>query len=148
MTAMSLCSAPAVPRRLALCALLAAAAVAGCAPSSSSNQADDFSGTQKDVAETIDDLSSAARSSDEKEICSTLLARDLVRKLDAAQGRCSGAISDQLDTINDADIDIRSIQVSGDTATARVVTEFDGNDRVSTLRLVRDAGRWRVAGLG
>jgi hypothetical protein len=121
--------------------------VAGCAPSGgSSNEADDFQGAEKEVAEVLDDLSTAARQGDEKEICSTLLARNLVRQLDRSRGRCVGAVEDQLEALNDADIDIRAVTVTGTTATARLVSQFNGDDRESTVRLTRDAGRWRVSG--
>ena len=135
-------------RRLPFAVVLVIPALAGCGAASTSDNAKDFKGDQKAVAQSIDDFSKAARDSDEKEICTSLLARDLVRRLDASAKRCTGAVSDQLDAAGDNKIDVKTIVVAGSNATATVVSKVDGHDRRQTLRLVDENGRWRLTGVG
>src|SRR3954470_4440468 len=134
------------PAYFAVCLVLPA--LAGCGAASSSDSAKDFTGDKKAVAQTLDDFSKAARDNDEKEICTSLLARSLVRRLDATGPRCTGAISDQLDAAGDDKLDVKTIVVSGRTATATVVSKVDGDDRRQTLQLVSEDGRWRLSGVG
>jgi hypothetical protein len=134
-------------RRLPLAALLLALALAGCGASSTANNAKDFKGDQKAVAQTIDDFGKAVRDNDQKTICTDLLARALVQRLDASRQKCTGAISDQLDAAGDTKLDVKTISVTGNRATASVVSKVDGKDRTQTLTLVNESGRWRLSGL-
>ena len=122
-------------------------AIAGCGASSTTDNAKDFKGDQKAVAQSIDDFSKAARDSDEKEICTSLLARSLVRRLDATRQRCVGAVSDQLDAAGDDKLDVKTIVISEGTATATVVSKVDGDDKRQTITLVDEDGRWRLSGV-
>ena len=122
-------------------------ALAGCGASSTTDNAKDFKGEQKAVAQSLDDFSKAARDSDEKEICTSLLARSLVRRLDASPQRCAGAVSDQLDAAGDDKLDVKTIVISGTTATATVVSKVDGHDKRQTITLVDEDGRWRLSGV-
>jgi hypothetical protein len=129
---------------LALC--LVVPALAGCGAASSSNNAKDFKGDQKAVAQTIDDFGSAVRNNDEKKICTDLLARARVASLDATPQKCTGAVNDQLDAAGDTKLDVKAIRVTGNRATATVVSKVDGNDRTQTLSLVNENGSWRLDG--
>ena len=122
-------------------------AIAGCGASSTTDNAKDFKGEQKAVAQSLDDFSKAARDSDEKEICTSLLARSLVRRLDATRQRCVGAVSDQLDAAGDDKLDVKTIVISEGTATATVVSKVDGDDKRQTITLVDEDGRWRLSGV-
>jgi hypothetical protein len=135
-------------RRLPFAVCLVIPALAGCGASSTTDNAKDFEGEKKAVAQSLDDFSKAARDSDEKEICTSLLARSLVRRLDASSQRCTGAISDQLDAAGDDKLDVKTIVISGSNATATVVSTVDGDDRRQTIRLVDEDGRWRLSGVG
>lgn len=134
-------------RRLPLALLLLAPALAGCGPAASSNNAKDFKGTENAVAKTVDDFSSAVRNSDEKKICTDLLSRALVTRLDASSQKCTGAISDQLDAAGDTKLDVKAIRITGTRATATVVSKVDGHDRTQTLALVNEGGGWRLSGV-
>ena len=133
--------------RTSVLPLLALVALAGCGASSTSKNAKDFSGDEKAVAQTIDDFSKAARDSDEKEICTSLLSTDIVRRLDATRQRCTGAISDQLDAAGDDKLDVKGIDITGPQATATVVSKVDGHDRTRALLLVNENGSWRLDGV-
>jgi len=134
-------------RRRSLAVLLVVPALAGCGASSSSNNAKDFKGDQKAVAQTIDDFSSAVRNNDEKKICTDLLSRSLVTRLDATAQKCTGAVADQLDAAGDTKLDVKTIGVTGTRATATVVSKVDGHDRTQTLSLVNENGGWRLNGV-
>ena len=135
-------------RRLPFAVCLVIPALAGCGAASSSDNAKDFTGEKKAVAQSLDDFSKAARDGDEKEICTSLLARSVVRRLDASRQRCVGAVSDQLDAAGDDKLDVKTIVISAGTATATVVSKVDGDDRRQTITLVDEDGRWRLNGVG
>jgi hypothetical protein len=135
-----------VPARALALPLLAALAVAGCGTTSTSSSGK-FSGQSKSVAQTVDDLSSAARKSDEKAVCTQLLARSLVQQLNSGSSTCEKAVGTQLDSADDTTLKVESVKVTGANATAVVTSKFDGSSQQRTLRFTREDGRWRIAGL-
>jgi hypothetical protein len=131
-------------RPLAL--LLAAAGLAvGCGPTSS-NSASDFTGVKKDVATTVDDLSSAARKSDEGEICTNLLASSLIQQIQSGGQTCKLAVSHALDDADTFDMTVKSVTVTGSNATA--VVDSKHKDTNDTFKLVKEGDRWKLASLG
>jgi hypothetical protein len=134
-----------VPARALALPLLAALAVAGCGTTSTSSS-NNFSGESKNVAQTVSDLSSAARKSDEKAICTQLFARSLVQQLNTGSSTCQKTVSTQIDSADDTTLKVDSVKVTGPNATAVVTSKFDGHDQKRTLKLVRENGSWRIAG--
>jgi hypothetical protein len=136
-----------VPASRTLALLLAAAGLATGCGASSSNSASDFSGVKKDVATTVDDLSSAARSSDEGKICRDLLAVALIDKLRTASHKsCNSAVSDALDDADTFDTTVKSVTVTGTNASA--VVDSKRKDTNDTFKLVKVGGRWKIASFG
>jgi copper chaperone CopZ len=138
------------PLPVLLAAACAASLLAGCAAAPTSDSAKKFKGDQQAVAKVVDDLSTAATKSDGKRICTSILAPALAQRLPSGTRDCAKVIEDQL---SDADagaltIDVKSVQVSGDTATAKVQSTVSGKDAIQTLRFARDGRAWRIAGLG
>jgi hypothetical protein len=134
------------PRPAALAVLALAALLAACAPSSGSNDsADDFRGDQRAVASTVEDLESAAADGDETRICRDLLAPALVRSL-AAQGGCPAAVDKAIDNSDTFAVDVESVRIAGNNATARVKSETGDTDRFGTLTLtrIRPSAGWRI----
>jgi hypothetical protein len=127
---------------VALIALLVAVAVAGCTASSSSSG--NFQGTERDVADAIDDFSSAASRKNEAKICDELLTRELAQSLRSTGTNCETEISDALADADDYDLTVKDVSVSGATATAVV----ENNDRTATFRLQKVGTAWRIAALG
>jgi hypothetical protein len=123
--------------------VLAALALSACGQGQSSS-ADKFTGEQQRVAQAVEDLQSAGASRDEAELCSRVLAKDLVDRLAAGTRSCTQEVERALGDADEFDLTVQSVQVSGTTATARVK---DGRDRVQTLRLVREGSDWKVAAL-
>jgi hypothetical protein len=131
-----------VKRTLAL--LLPVLALSGCAPSGGQGvDTGRFQGESKDVARTLDDLTDAARRKDGQRACAELLSRRIVDALGRAGG-CQKAMEDQFGDADAFTLDVKSIQVDGDRATARVESDFNGVKRVTTLPLVREGNSWRV----
>jgi hypothetical protein len=135
-----------VPASRTLALLLAAAGLATGCGSSGSNSSSDFSGVRKDVAKAIEDLESAARKSDQARICRDLLTSTLVGTIRSGGQSCDSAISDALDDADTFDLTVKSVTVSGSTATAVVDSkEKSTND---TFKLAKEGGRWKIASLG
>ena len=133
--------------RRAAAAVLAPVALAGCgAVGAATDNAGDFKGDQKAVAQVVDDLAKAGAKRDGKEVCTTVLAAPLRRR---ALGDCPKVLHDQLSDADVFKLDVQKVAVSGDRATATVKPTGGATDeRVRTLRFVREGRAWRLAGLG
>ena len=153
----------------ALAALALAWALAGCASSVSTSS---FKGEQHDVAQAVADLQSDVTAGDEEKICKDDLAASLGGRLNtvekeqkarekkqrartvrvAAPGRCRRVVKDQLTEIDSTDMKVESVALAAGAAprraTARVRSVYEGKRRFKTLSLVKEGGRWRIAGLG
>jgi hypothetical protein len=135
-----------VPASRTFALLLAAAGLATGCGATGSNSASDFSGGKQDVATTIDDLSSNARKSDERAICTNLLASSLIQKLQTGGQTCATAISHALDDADTVDMTVKSVTVTGTKATALGDSKQKApND---TFQLVKEGGRWKIASFG
>jgi hypothetical protein len=128
---------------LALIVVALALAAAGCTASSSSSSGN-FQGTERDVAQAIDDLSSAASRKNEAKICDELLTKELAQSLKSTGTDCATEISDAIADSDDFDLTVKDVSVSGQTATAVV----ENNDQTATFRLQKVGQDWRIASLG
>jgi hypothetical protein len=129
--------------------LLLAPALAGCGKAVSTSA---FKGEQHEVAQAISDLQADATAGDEKKVCANDLARALLTRLQAAPGGCSKVVKDQLNEIDNDELAVDSVQLGPGTpprsATARVRSIFSGRTVRSTLALVKEGSRWKIAGVG
>ena len=128
------------------CAALLAAALSACAKTVSTGA---FQGEQHEVAQAISNLQSDVTAGEERKICSNDLASEVVARLDAAPGGCTGAIKEQLLEIDSSDLSVESIQLSGTGAqrvvSARVRSTYGGKKRTSTVTLVKQGGKWKIS---
>jgi len=132
-------------RTLAL--LLAAAGLATGCGATGGNSASDFSGVKKDVATTVDDLESAARKSDEAKICTDLLTPSLSAQLSAAdKSSCNSAIHDAIKDADTFDMTVKSVNVTGNNATAVVDSKHGSSNETFTFENV--GGRWKISSFG
>jgi outer membrane lipoprotein-sorting protein len=132
-------------RTLALL-LVAAGLVSGCGAAATTKSAKNFSGAQKDVATTIDDLQSAASKSDQAKICKDLLAGSLISTIQSGGQTCTTAISHALDDADTFNMTVKSVTVNGTTATA--VVDSKHKSTPDTFRLVNEGGTWKIASFG
>ena len=132
---------------LRLLALVLAAAIGGCGQAASS--AGDFKGGEKDVAEVIEELQTAAQSRKPEDICSEVLSRRLADGLKTADGDCVDAMDKVTGDADDFELDVTAVTITGATATARVKARKGGKDNVLTsYTLAREDGKWRLTSLG
>ena len=129
----------------ALAVLLAAAALLGCggsddAPRTAPQPA--VGGDQRGILATIDELQTASRSGDGRKICAEVFTAQLARSIARASKRsCSREVREKLFRADESISVQRSVTVVGSKATA-VIREQNGD--VSTLHMLRQAGRWRI----
>jgi hypothetical protein len=132
---------PAPKRGFAL--LLVVAALPGCGGSDDDSQPNGrVGGDQRDILETVDALQSSSRRGDGRTICAELFTPALKRSIRrASRGSCAAEVRKRLFRPN-ASISVRRpIAVQGSTAAAVIREE---NGEVSTLQMVKRAGRWRI----
>jgi hypothetical protein len=105
-----------------------------------------FKGEAHAVAQAISNLQSDVTAGDQQKVCANDLARAVLAHLDAAHGGCKEAIKSQLAEIDNPELSVKAVQVSGTSASAQVKSVFSGKSRLSTLALVKESGRWKVSG--
>src|SRR4051812_16110943 len=107
-------------RRSALIAAALALPMTACGAAPKSDSASKFKGDQAAVAELVDDLATAGRAGDAQKICSQILAKQLVAELKSAGGDCVTEMDRAIDDASDFDLQVRSVKVNGNTASAQV----------------------------
>jgi hypothetical protein len=139
---------PAAPPKLTAALAAAALLASGCA-GAQKDSAKDFTGAEKQVATTVEDLQAAGKKGDETKICDDLLATALVNQIKQAKSTtCATAVSTSLDDVDSYDIQVKKVTVSGTTATAAIESKDKDGNRPDTLTLVKEKGRWRISSLG
>jgi len=121
-----------------------AVALGGCSltPSSTSNTAG-FTGVQGLIASQLNKFASDASSDNPTDLCTNVLASSVVDKLNRSGG-CKTDITNQLKTIDDFSLTVKTVNVKGATATAAVQTVQNGKKVIGTMSLVRESGVWKV----
>jgi hypothetical protein len=127
---------------------LLAVGIAACGSSVTTNT---FKGEEHEVARAISNLQADASAGDQQKLCKEDLAGSIVGVLSRARGGCNQAIKNQLAEIDNFEVSIHAVHVTGTgphlTATATVKSIKAGKTRPSTVTLVKEAGRWKVSGL-
>jgi hypothetical protein len=129
-------------------AALITLALAGCAQGGTKNSdsTKDFSGEQKAVASTVEDLQSAAKDRKGAAICADLITAELRDKI--SRTGCPKVVKDAIRDTDEVDLVVKTVVVKGDTATAVVEEKVgDKKRRKRTIVLQKTAGRWRVSEL-
>ena len=128
--------------------LLSAASSRGCGGQGSTNtdSTKDFTGEQKAVATTVEDLQVAAREKDGKEICADLITAELRDQISASN--CGEVVKDAIRETDEVDLTVTAVTIDGTTAVAQV-KEKTGDDasRKRTVKLEKAAGKWRISEL-
>jgi Putative lumazine-binding len=122
---------------------LAASAIGGCGETASTGS---FRGESHAVAQAIADLQSNVSARDEKKLCQNSLAAAVTMRLARAGGSCQTALKNQLLQIDATGVTIQSIAVHGNSARARVKSTYSGRNAITTLTLVKEGSRWKIAG--
>jgi hypothetical protein len=128
-----------------LSAALCALALAACAKTVSTTG---FSGAKRDVAQTVANLQTDATAGEQKKVCANDLAAATVARLGGAKG-CEKAVKEQLTEVDSLEVTVQSVVLAkGETtATAQVKSIHQGKSRLSTISLVKEGGKWKIAGV-
>jgi hypothetical protein len=119
----------------------------GCAQQQTS--ANDFEGSEKAVAEAIENLQSNAQNRKPGEICNNDLSREFAERLKSAGNDCTSEMEKITGDADDFQLDVTDVTVSGNTATAQVKTRRGTDkDATVTFTLVQEDGDWRLNDLG
>lgn len=144
----------AAPLRL-LPVLVAAALTLSACGQTSKDSAGDFQGDQKVVAQTVEDLQSAASKADADKICDELLAADLVAKIKTVaqktdpKGTCADGLKDALRDADSFELQVKKVAINGTTATATVESDDTGDKKsTDTLTLTKAGDGWKISSLG
>jgi hypothetical protein len=128
-----------------LVAVLLALGVSACGSTVSTSS---FKGEAHAVAQRISDLQSDVSAVNERKICAEDFSRAARARLNTPGNTCRQALKRQLESIEDYELTVEKIAVSGATATARVRSTWAGKLSTDTLKLVKEGGSWRVEGIG
>jgi len=71
---------------------------------------------------------------------------NVLTQLKSAGGDCETEIGDAIADATDYDLQVRSVKITGNNATAQVRQGKDG--KVSTFTFVKEGGNWRATALG
>lgn len=138
----------AAPTRLLALLVALPLALSACGQTSK-DSASDFTGDQKAVAQTVEDLQTASKKHDGKKICTSLLAPALVAQIKtASKGACDTVVKKALDDADSDELQVQKVTITGTTAAAVVKSEAGDQHRTDTLKLVKDGGAWKIATLG
>ena len=134
-------------RALPLLALLVCLPLAGCtqAGTKNSDSTKDFTGDQKAVASTVEDLQTAAKDRKGTTICADLITAELRDKISTSD--CPKVMKDAVRDTDEVDLKAKTVKVTGDTAVASVQEKTGGDDRMRTIEMQKVAGRWRISAL-
>src|SRR4051795_2234588 len=125
--------------------LVAALGVAGCTSSTGSTSGT-FSGQQAQVAQVVSDLAKDGQRKDAQKICTEILARELVDKLNQAGTSCGQEMDKAIADADDFDLSVQKVTVDGTSAIAVVRRGKDGP--TATFRFVREGGKWKATDFG
>jgi hypothetical protein len=127
-------------------AVLLVLPLAACGAAGQSSSDSKFSGEQAKVAQVVDDLASAGRAHKPATICSDILSKQVVAELKSAGGDCETEMKAAIEDASDFDLEVRSVKVTGNSATAQVRQGDKG--QLSTFSFVKENGDWRASALG
>jgi hypothetical protein len=130
-------------RFTSLLAVSATVVAIGCGDDDDvNNNADNYEGTEAEVAALIDDFANAGRDGNGEEVCDEIFAETLSKNVEQAAGQsCASEVEDNLPE-GDYELTVDSLEVDGDTATVGVT---DQDDNESVLHVQRVDGDWQVA---
>jgi hypothetical protein len=105
-----------------------------------------FKGAEHEVAQTVADLQSDVAAGERKKICERDLAAPVVSKL-GGQKACETAVKNRVSEIDNTELQVESVKVAGNTATAQVKSVYEGKKRIRTVTLAKEGTRWKVTAI-
>ncbi len=103
---------------------------------------------EDDVRRTLDDFAEATAKKDYQRMCDDLLSPDLIEQIRRVNLPCEVALRTGLEDVENPRLEVRSVKLDGDTATARVHSTASNQEASDdTIKLVKVDGDWRIASL-
>lgn len=135
-------------RRAAL-VLLLLPVLAGCGGGGAANTGD-FSGEERNVADTIAEFSDAAGRNEESEACADTLSASLRETVAEGGEDCPAELEKVFEDAQGGTIEIDDITIAADRTSATAdVSIADGDEEItSTFELVDEDGDWRIDSFG
>jgi len=107
---------------------------------------DDAGGLAREAAAVVEQLERSIAAGEFERICSDLLSAEVRRQ--AGGGDCPAQLERTSAGVRRPRIEVREIRIEGAEAAVDVVTTAQGQERVAdTIRLVREAGAYRISSL-
>ena len=132
---------------VALCVI--AVALGGCGGATSRDSAEKFKGEERSVAQAIEAIETAARDDDAAKVCKQLLSDSLLAALAKKGTNCTTGVNEGFNDADSVDLEVEDVTISGESATAKVVSGRAGSAKKSdVLKLERDGAAWKIASLG
>ena|SRR5689334_12795790 len=131
--------------RAALIAAVLALVLSACG-TATTTQNSKFKGAQQDVVKVVDELAQAGSRGNAEKICNDILAKQLVTELKSAGGDCVTEMDRAIKDATDYDLQVTSVKINGNNATAQV--RQGKNGQVATFTFVKEGGTWRASALG
>jgi hypothetical protein len=127
-----------------ICACCCPLALAACGTTTSTAK---FKGTEHAVAQTIANLQSDITAGEQKKVCANDLAAAVVTRLGGAKG-CEATIKEQIAEIDNTELEVESVKVSGNSAVAKVKSDYAGKKTPgASVALLQEGGKWKIATL-
>src|SRR3954452_7422421 len=102
-------------------------AFAGCSATPPSS-AGGFKGAERDVAQVVDDMQKAGRTGKPDKLCDDIFTADLANRFKAGTATCVDEVEKAMRDVNDYDIKVADVTITGDTAIAKVT---QGKEKLS-----------------
>ncbi len=129
-----------------------ALAVAGCGGATKNeNTTGKFTGQQKLIAQTVEDLQTATEKSNETKICGSLITTQLQQQIAAKAGAkgCAVAVNHAIKDSDQSDLTVKTVTIDPTDpakATAVVKEKTDKNkSRSVTLQFAKQGTAWRIS---
>jgi ketosteroid isomerase-like protein len=102
-------------------------------------------GEEREVRDTLERYAEAVERKDYQALCDDLLSRDLIENLRRVGKPCEIALQDGFEDVQGPTIEIKRIEVDGDTASAVARTDAANQDpSEDTIRLAKEDGDWKI----
>ena len=103
---------------------------------------------EADVRQTLSAFAEATAKKDYQRLCDDLLSPDLIEQVRRVNLPCEVALRTGFEDVEQPRIEVRSVKIDGDTASAQVrSTAKNQEPSVDTVRLVKVDDEWRIASL-
>lgn len=106
------------------------------------NNAENYDGTDAEVAGLVDDFANAGRDGDGTKVCEDIFTTELTDNIEQESGQsCPSEVEQNLPE-GEYELEVDSLEVDGDAATAGVT---DQDDNSSILHIAKVDDVWRIA---